>query len=209
MENKNTRFLNALYPYFKMLYNINKDLTKVIKNNKDNDPYQNEELFYNITSELLRLFPYKYCEKDNSLLLDNKSGILLLSDNIDYLENKYNKILNYDRFHEVLKDIHKIRNKYIHEPHNISYVFSVGGDSICSMGLYYKTQLLSISTISLAPIVYYLNRVFEMIKNDAIKLMERDEKYKEYPYYETFMKFDFSKKSWHYTVLPEYLMFDF
>lgn len=81
---------------------------------------------------------YKYNEKGKSIILDNKSGILLLTDKIDYIENKYKKILNFDRFYDVLKDIHKIRNKYIYEPHNISYAFSVGGTLICSMGLYYK-----------------------------------------------------------------------
>ena len=55
----------------------------------------------------------------------------------------------------------------------------------------------------------YLNKVFEMIKNDSVKLIEQDEKYKEYPYYETFINFDFSRKSWNYTILPEYLMLDF
>ena len=58
MENETTKFLNNLYPYFKMLDKINNVLTKVIRSNKDNDSYQYEELFYNITSELLRLLPY-------------------------------------------------------------------------------------------------------------------------------------------------------
>ena len=138
MESETIKFLNNLYPYFKMLDNINNGLTKVIRSNKDNDSYQNQALFYNITSELLRLLSYKYNEKGKSIILDNKSGILLLTDKIDYIENKYKKILNFDRFYDVLKDIHKIRNKYIYEPHNISYAFSVGGTLICSMGLYYK-----------------------------------------------------------------------
>ena len=60
MSNNTTNYLNSLYPYFKMLNNINNDLTQVIKSNTNNEPYQNEELFYNITSELLRLLPYKY-----------------------------------------------------------------------------------------------------------------------------------------------------
>ena len=68
MESETTKFLNNLYPYFKMLDNINNGLTKVIRSNKDNDPYQNEELFYNITSELLRILPYKYNEKDKSII---------------------------------------------------------------------------------------------------------------------------------------------
>ena len=68
MESENRKFLNNLYPYFKMLDNINNDLTKVIRSNTDNDPYQNEELFYNITSELLRLLPYKYIEKEDIII---------------------------------------------------------------------------------------------------------------------------------------------
>ena len=79
MKSEQIKFLNNLYPYFKMLDNINNDLTKVIRSNKDNDLYQNEELFYNITSELLRLLPYKYIEKEDKIVLDIKSGILLLT----------------------------------------------------------------------------------------------------------------------------------
>lgn len=203
------KYLNDLYPYFKMLDNINNDITKLIRNNKDNDFYQNEELFFNITSEIMRLLPFDYNKKDDKLILNKRSGILLLNNKSNYVEEKYTKILNFDRFHEVLKDIRRIRNKYIHEPHNISCAFSVGGTSICSMGLYYKTQLLSISSISLTPIVYYLNKIFERIKNDTMKLIEKNEMYKEYPYYETFNIFDFSKNHWHYTILPEYLMLDF
>lgn len=40
MESEATKFLNNLYPYFKVLDNINNGLTKVIRrSNKDNDPY--------------------------------------------------------------------------------------------------------------------------------------------------------------------------
>ena len=209
MDNETTTFLNNLYPYFKMLDNINNDLTKVIKDNVKNNPFQNEELFYNITSELLRLLPYKYKKQDDCLILDNKSGILLFSNKIDFIEEKYNKILNFEKFHKVLKDIHTIRNKYIHEPHNISTAFSVGGTSMCSMGLFYKNRLLSIGTVSLAAVVYYLNIIFERIQKEARKLMDSIDEYKEYPYYEKFISFDFSRGRWHYTVLPEYLMFNF
>ena len=34
MENETTKFLNNLYPYFKMLDKINNVLTKVIRSNK-------------------------------------------------------------------------------------------------------------------------------------------------------------------------------
>lgn len=208
-NNNTTKYLNSLYPYFKMLNNINNDLNQVIKNNTNNEPYQNEELFYNITSELLRLLPYKYKKATGKITLDEKSGILLLQNSNKIVKEKYNKIINFDRYNKVLKDIITIRNKYIHEPHNISYAFSVGGTSICSMSLYYKTELLSISTISLTPIVYYLNKIFEQIKNDAMELLENDVKYKDYPYYDVIANYDFSRKKWHYTILPEYLIIGF
>ena len=192
-----------------MLDNINNDLTEIIRNNANNDIYKKIELFYNITSELLRLLPYKYIKEEDKIVLDNKSGILLLSDKVDFLEEKYTKILTFSEYHKVLMDMHKIRNKYIHEPHNISCAFSVGGASICFMGLYYKTQLLSISSVTLSPIVYYLNKVFDKIKSDALKVIEQNDKYKEYPYYDKLINFDFTRNRWNYTILPEYLMLKF
>ena len=209
MNKKTRKFLNNLYPYFKMLNNININLTKIINGNKNNEPYQNEELFYNITSELLRLFPYKRDKKTGKLYIDKESGILLLSKKIIYIEDKYDIIINFEKFHEVLKDVLKIRNKYIHEPHNISYAFSLSGTSTCSMNLYYKTQLLHISTVTLAPIIYYLNKIFDKIKKDALAIIEQDSIYKSYPYYDTLVNFDFSRKTWNYTVLPDYLILGF
>lgn len=207
MRNNTEELICNFIPYLKMLENINKSLTKVIKTNFKNKPYKNEELFYNITSELLRLMPYKYEKEDNKLELDKKCGIMLLSDKPNFIEEKYNKILNYEPFCKVLKDALKIRNKYIHEPHNISFAFSVNATTTCSMSLYYKTTLLSISTISIAPIVYYLNKIYNRVIDD-IKIQVRNNNGNKKPqYYNELIKYDFRK--WNYTILPEYLMFNF
>ncbi len=199
-------FLNQLQPYFEMLDNINKDLTEIIRNNENNDPSKNEIIFYRITAELLRLLPYKYDERKDKIEIDDDSGILLLKDKrIDFIYEKYVKILSWHNFHDTLKDLHIIRNKYIHEPHNIAYVYSVGGKSICSMGLYYKKELLSISSISLAPIVNYLNKIFDEIKNVALEIVEKDDEYKKYPYYKVLTDKAFSEK-WNYTLMPQYVI---
>lgn len=206
MKKDDIKYINNLYPYFKMLDNINNCLTKIMQDNTNNEPYQNEELFYEITSDLLRLLPYKTDKKSKKIVLLNEDGILLLSGKIKFIREKYNKILNYEPFYKVLDDAREIRNKYIHEPHNISYGFSVGGSSICTMGLRYKTKLLSISSISLAPIVFYLNEIFESIENETLELIETNENYKEYPYYSYLMNLDFSRDRWNYTRLPEYII---
>lgn len=207
MTDERFLFLNNLYPYFKMLDNINNNLLKLIKTNKENSPFQNEELFYIITSELMRLVPFKIKEK--KIVLDTKSGILLLSDKIDYIEDKYNKIINKDEYFDILNDLHMIRNKYIHEPHNINCAFEVGGTSTCSMGLYYKNNLLNISTISLSAIVYYLNIIFDEIRSDAIDLISDANEVKDYPYYKTLLSYDFDKEKFGSYLLPDYFIIGF
>ena len=137
MKSNTTKYLNSLYPYFKMLDNINNNLSEVIKSGPNNDPFKNEELFYNITSELLRLLPFRI---DNNKIELVKSGILLVSNKKSFIKEKYNKIINNECYYKTLKDILRIRNKFIHEPHNISYAFSVGGKTSCSMGIYYKKE---------------------------------------------------------------------
>lgn len=207
MTEDNKKFINNLYPYFKMLENINKYLNKIRKDNKNNI-YEYEDIFYKITSEILRLLPYKK-NREGKLILVNNSGILLLKDNIDFLIDKYNKIINCDSLQDVLKDILTIRNKYIHEPHNISYCYSVSATTNLSMGLRYKNEALSISTISLMPIVYHLNKIFNEIKNKAILIIESDNNYKDYPYYKIIKKLDFSNKKNNYIIMPKYLIYDF
>lgn len=207
MRNNIEELICNFIPYLKMLENINKSLTKVIKTNTKNKPYKNEELFYNITSELLRLIPYTYDIKKDTLGLDERCGIMLLSEKTEFIKEKYDKIINFEPNFNILKDAWRIRNKYIHEPHNVSFVFSVGGTSTCSMSLHYKNEYLHISSISMAPIVYYLNKIYNRVIDDIKRQVEDNQKNMKSPYYKEFIKYDFRK--WNYTILPKYLMSDF
>lgn len=209
MRNETLDLINNLYPYFKMLDNINNYLTQVIDNNMYNNPYQNSEKFYNITSELMRLIPYKYDKKENIIALQKEDGILLLSNNFNFIEEQYNKIVSFKPFKEELIKVIKIRNKYIHEPHNIVYAFEVGGSTSCSVGFYYKSELLSVSSISLTAIAYYLNKIFERIQKETLERIDNTESLVGNYVYDTFCQFNFSESKWHYTILPDYLMWGF
>ena len=198
----NDKILKGLYPYFRILNKINRNLTSLMRIKSNNRQYDNQEKFYYITSELIRILPYK--EIDNKLVLDFRSGILMLWKNNKNIENYYSLILNNEAYYETLSNILTIRNKFIHEPHNVSCGFFQNTTSIYSIGVYYKTNLLYVSTISLAPIVYYLNKIFDEIVSDLIK---GNDKYRNNYYYNRLIRYNFKK--WDYTIVPEYLMLDF
>lgn len=203
------KFLNSIFVYYKILDNINKHLNKIINNNFNGDSYEIEECFYLITSELMRLFPIEYNRKTKMNEVSIKDGILLLKDEIPFVVDKFNKIYSTEIYKKIFKDIIKIRNKFIHEPHNINYVFSVGSNTSCSMGLYYKNELLNISTISLGSIIQYINKIFSQIDNIVLKYLEGDSELKTYPCYEKFMEMIEYRKNHYYTILPEYIILKF
>ena len=190
MDEETKEFINGVYPYFKILLSINENLLELIKDNTDNQPYENEELFYTLASDLIRLFPVKTKKGEcDGIFLDKKSGIMLMKAHIPFIEDEYDKIMSDETCKKALKKILAIRNKYIHEPHNIAFSFSVGAKTSCSMGLYYKYDLISISTIWITNIVYELNLIFEEVKNLYIETINQcNDKYKKYPSYQYISK---------------------
>jgi len=190
-QRKTMCLVENLYPYFKILKNINYNLVLLIENNINNVPDENEELFYLISSDLIRLLPYNLPkEKDSKKPLyekakiDDKSGIVLLKSEIPFLEDMYLEIIRNEKCLKVLENVRFIRNKYIHEPHNIHFAFSLGAKTSCSMQLNYKDAAYSLNTIWLTNIVYELNKVFCEIKTYCVQRMSLcDSKYKEYPCY--------------------------
>lgn len=208
MEEDKREFLEGVYPYFKILEKLNCNLQELISTNVNNEPYKNEELFYLIASDLIRLFPVKVPWKEGerdyaNANIDEKCGILLLNKHIPFLKAEYKKILNDGECKKAFAMILIIRNKYIHEPHNIHHVLMVGSNTSCSMSVNYKDELLPISTIWLTNIVYELNLVFEKIKQEYINQISTcDEKYKSYPCYKNICSIDLMAYNKKYTRMP-------
>ena len=50
---------------------------------------------------------------------------LLLRNRLDYIEKEYNKLILTESLKGVLINILKVRNKFTHEPHNLSVGLSV------------------------------------------------------------------------------------
>jgi len=202
-----------MYPYFRMLATINENLNTLINTNIDRAPHENEELFYQLASELVRLLPCKFNYKYDGTIdytktaLDKKTGVLLLSAEVPFLLQKYEHIIANVKCSKALSAITRIRNKYEHEPHNIRFAFSVGGNTSCSLSLTYKTEYLTISTIYLSNIILELNRIFDEVKGYCLKELEGcDKKYHDYHCYKFVTQLDLLEYSRRLTWFPwEYL----
>ena len=87
------KYLDNIYCYFKILDEVNNELKTIIKSNKMESLFKNEYRFYNLSCNLLRLLPYKVNSKDNSLYLDQESGIFLIRKNRNYITEQYRRII--------------------------------------------------------------------------------------------------------------------
>ena len=204
MDEETRELLNGIFVYAEILNHTNRMFQELINQNTEKQLNENERLFYEISSEIMRLIPIKKVRGVEGVLrIDTESGILLLKDDIPFLLEDYNRIIQNEKYVKILLDMSKIRNKFIHEPHNIQAGFYVGGKTSCSMGLSYKNELCSISTITITYIIYELNLIFEKLKELFLKKADEcGDRYKEYPCYQTMGTYNFKKYNDDYPMLP-------
>ena len=208
MDFETRELLNGIVVYADMMNNINTKFYKLIQENTEKAFHENEQLFYEIISEIIRVLPIHKSKDGKGIVGPNTtSGIMLLHPKITFLLEDYQRIVNNDAYEQILLDISYVRNKFIHEPHNIRATFYVGGKTSSSMGLYYKERLCSVSTIKLTNIIYELNIVFGKLKVFFIeKVDECEDLYKEYPCYKAMMSYDFEKYCTDFGRVPEWML---
>lgn len=192
MDTETKEYLSNLFTYMEIMDSINKKLNKLIKNNIKNSPEKNMSLFYDLVSEIMRIMPYSYNEKKDILHLKD-DGILLLKNKLSYIEQDYKTILKKKSLKKSLINIYNVRNKFTHEPHNLSFGFSVGGQTSYSIGIKYKDELQELSTIDLQVIVKELNLIYEKIKQEFICIVKNyDKEYRKYPIYKKTLLYKFN-----------------
>lgn len=184
MDKEDKVWFDGVYPYFRMLKKINELLLLLKENNPKME--EQEDNFLELTSELLRLIPYKIeYDKDEDIITGIKllksDGIMLLSEYFNNIESDYTNILN-DNFAELIQII-KIRNKFIHEPHNIKCVcFTCGGNNTYAC-FKYKDTILELDTERLIEIIKKLNDVYKKIELKFLnKVNELEENEKNHSY---------------------------
>ena len=208
MERDTQELLEGIIVYARLLDSVNKKFAELITQNTEKEMHENEQLFYEVISEILRVYPL---EKRNGEIkgIDMKSGILLLQADIPFLLEEYNRILEEEKYKKILVEMMDVRNKFIHEPHNMHACYYVGGKTSCTVGVYYETILCSLSTIKISYIVYELNKVFIKLRKYVLDDIDKyDEKYKEYPCYIALLKCDFEQYNKDYPMMPIWMLHD-
>lgn len=167
MKEEDKIWMNGVYPYFRIQKEINNLLILLKKFNTNIE--EQEDNFFKLSTELLRILPFKLVhEKDINIVtginLLTGDGILLLKNYFPYLENDYKHIIN--NYFVDFVQIVKIRNKYMHEPHNINCTMFVCSGNNAMAGFKYKKNYYGLNTDSLIKIVKEINIVFNKIKED-------------------------------------------
>lgn len=189
MNDEDKVWFNGIYPYFRMLKRLN-ELIIILTNNNYNIELQ-EDYFFEFTNEFMRILPYKVSKEKNEIELQKDDGIMLLKKYFLFLEKDYDNILN-NNF-AILNEIIKIRNKFIHEPHNIKCVCSTWGRKTSQVIFKYKSEFFELDTDRLIKIIAALNITFGKIKDMFFeKVNELEEKDKDHPYILNVSKYDFN-----------------
>ena len=182
MNKEDKIWLEGIYPYFRILKKINELLIQLKNDNIEIEAIEDD--FLELSSEMLRLLPYKLDYDEGTICgidVIGENGILLLDKYFGFIKINYDKITK--EYFTELSQIIIIRNKYIHEPHNIKCVCFTFGKNDSYACFKYKNKSFSINTNKLTNIIKDINDVFQKIKikflNEIEKLESKD---KDHPY---------------------------
>lgn len=148
-----------------------------------------QKKIFSLSIDLLRLLPYKVDKNNEEIYLDINSGILLIKEeDISFLKDEYQDIINKNG--NLLIQIIKIRNKYMHEPHNIKWSMTIGNDKDYNIWFKYKRFnqfdkkcICTINICELKKIVISLNDIFNNVCKLALSIIDNSSDFiKRHPY---------------------------
>lgn len=121
----NSIMSNDLFGYFQTLYEANRKFIMLCGHDCHNMQQGSKKLLLDLIQDLFKLLPFVR-EKNNEVLKICKTdGLLEYDEHFGFLYNDYANILN--KYHRVLYNLKKIRNKYEHKMHALKEVASGDG----------------------------------------------------------------------------------
>jgi hypothetical protein len=143
------------------------------------------------------MIPYEYNKKSKKLELQDRNGLLEYKENISYLEQDYNNILN--KNYEFLNNIRKIRNKYEHKMHGVKRKSSGSGTTSFFDFVFevYSEEKKGFEDVSIEAEEFI--KLFKMLNTLFSKMVKEIEKYsyesgkQQYTYYRRLNRFDFEE----------------
>lgn len=186
----NIEIANAMSGYFETLYEMNKNLIRLC----------GAEIFYyrfsefekvtlDIIQDIPRVIPYSYDNKEQDLVLDDRNGLLEYQDQIKYIKEDYQNIL--DKYKDTLNKIRKIRNKYEHKMHDVKYQSSgTGTMSLFDIEFKVNDEFIRIYAGELIKLIKEVNILFSKIAQE-ISIFAYQNGKEGHAYYERICRVDF------------------
>lgn len=191
------KITNALYRYFKGLYELNQDIIILCGIDTLDKECQFEDYLENVIHLVPKLIPYKYDKKEKKekiYKLENRDGLLEFENEIPFLKTDYKNTLEDHMM--FLTNIKAISNKLEHKMHGATYMELSGGNVWLFEIIYnINKDKIKITASELIAFVKDLYILFSKIQMH-IKNFSYDENKNDCPYYRRLTKFffqDFNK----------------
>ena len=198
-DTMNQNIAISLIGYFETLHIMNQKLI-ILCGDVFHHNFESRKILLDIIQDIPRVLPYSYDKKRNVLHYKNQDGLLEFKDELVYLEQDYNTILenNYD----FLEKIRQIRNKYEHKMHaakNMTY----GSGPLVMFEYEFLIEnspnneiTLTIESKEFIKLFKELNVLFSKMQKEVMlhNYKSEDSEIKDlyYKYYKRMCRFDFS-----------------
>lgn len=192
------QWVNGISYYCRLLYKTNQNLIKLsdLNANSQCEASEAEDLIYQICETINILIPFKICDNNNSISLENDAryyGILNFEKDLSFLHEELEMLINANK--ESLFNIKRIRNKREHEAFNIlAKSFYSGKDLLIIVNFKYKDKMYRIDCEEIINIIKNLNIIFDKIINE-LKLFAKCycENYHTNPYFNKYCNLEFER----------------
>lgn len=183
----NLKIANALCGYFETIYIMNQHLIQLCGYNIMACQELSTKSLLDIIQDVPRVIPYK--STNNKLILTERNGLLEFQDEIPYLREDYENIL--DRHYDFIETVRKIRNKYEHKMHDVDWLGTVGGPSnYFDVQFEVDEEVLNVTGIELISLMKDLNKLFSKLSPDVQKCVNGTN-HASYPYNQKLFRFDY------------------
>lgn len=180
---------NALYRYFETLYSLNQNLIILCGVDIFDNKGQLEKYIEEVIMDIPRLVPYVFDRKTSSYRLEPKDGLLEFSEEIPFLQEDYERILQIHK--EFLEKSKKVRNKLEHKMHG-AYAVASSSSSFSLFSITYEVseEEIDLEAQELISFVKDINVMFDKIQT-LLDRFATEIEMRDHPYYYRMVRYSF------------------
>ena len=184
-----TEVANALFGYFELLYDLNRNIIKLCASESIFDMGQYTRISHDTIQAIPKLISYN--SEKNKLILSKNEGLLCFSKTIPFINDDYRNLFNNNI--SFLSDIKILRNKLEHNMHVVKLVASSQGSfELFTIDYSINNKPFKLSAFDFIKFVKGINCIFSKIQFAVSRFVEMNNK-ENYWYYRRLTSFDFQE----------------